>query len=350
MAEFEEIFELPEALEDVEAIDEMGDLGDGLDEVEESALKDAEADAEEQFKDFSEEEIEEINQAAPESVNEQVEQSVEHDAGDDLSDEEQEAAKKEKLDPEKPKRNLKTRLKKVWGEYGGFLKGVGKFAVNAVGEYFKWKFIIEVVGTAQKDIAALLKVLKAHMGGGGSGSGGAGSADLKKLTSFLTFVTKVNDITEKIDTPLKIITGAATSESTDPKAPSLQDMFANYFSLRASEELANSGAELLAAGKKVIFANYNAYKKLGLPATVTEADLDKVTSKAISDAIKELSLDNLKAFTVAAQKHQVKLDKWTGQLDVSDPNQKKLKAALTLTPKYAETFTNLETFLGKASA
>lgn len=195
-----------------------------------------------------------------------------------------------------------------------------------------------VVKMAQEDIVALLKILNKST---------KKPAAATLLTNLLTYLTQVNTITQKIDTPLKIITGASTTTDKD----GLANLFANYFSLKATEELTQSGAALLQAGGKVMTDNYNAYKALGLPANPTEADLDKIVKATISAAIKgNLSVSDLDAFTTAAQAHQSNLDKWLNMLDDSDASAKKLKAALTLPAKYAETFRNLENFIKKASS
>lgn len=144
MAELlEDIFEGPEAIESIEGIDEMGELGEGLDDAETEALDSATEEANEQFENFDEEEIRQINNNTPESVQEEVNNAVDNSGVEDLSEEQQDIARDEGLDPEQPSENLKTRLKKVWSKYGSFLKGIGEFSVKAVGEYFKWKFIIE---------------------------------------------------------------------------------------------------------------------------------------------------------------------------------------------------------------
>lgn len=143
MAEFEEIFEDFNAGEELSGLDEMGNIGDRLNEAEAEALNKAEAEAEQQFQDFSEAEIEKIDASSPEEMQAEVEKVVNNDDVAEMPEEQEQAARDEGMDPEKPKANLKTRLKKVWKQYGSFLKGIGEFSVKALGEYFKWKFISE---------------------------------------------------------------------------------------------------------------------------------------------------------------------------------------------------------------
>lgn len=337
MAELlEDIFEGPEAIESIEGIDEMGELGEGLDDAETEALDSATEEANEQFENFDEEEIRQINNNTPESVQEEVNNAVDNSGVEDLSEEQQDIARDEGLDPEQPSENLKTRLKKVWSKYGSFLKGIGEFSVKAVGEYFKWKFIIEVSEAVLKDINSLIIILRGKADP---------SSDAKLLTNFLAFLSNVEKITDKIDTPLKIVTGASTTTDKD----GLANLFANYFSLKASEDVTETATALLQAGIKVKTNNICAYKALGLPKDPTEKDSEKVTKATISSAIAKLSVSDLKAFTDAATKHKETLDKYTKLLDTSDKNAMKLKAALTLPPKYEETFTNLENFITSSS-
>lgn len=337
MAELlEDIFEGPEAIESIEGIDEMGELGEGLDDAETEALDSATEEANEQFENFDEEEIRQINNNTPESVQEEVNNAVDNSGVEDLSEEQQDIARDEGLDPEQPSENLKTRLKKVWSKYGSFLKGIGEFSVKAVGEYFKWKFIIEVSEAVLKDINSLIIILRGKADP---------SSDAKLLTNFLAFLSNVEKITDKIDTPLKIVTGASTTTDKD----GLANLFANYFSLKASEDVTETATALLQAGIKVKTNNIRAYKALGLPKNPTEKDSEKVTKATISSAIAKLSVSDLKAFTDAATKHKETLDKYTKLLDTSDKNAMKLKAALTLPPKYEETFTNLENFITSSS-
>jgi hypothetical protein len=336
MAEFEEIFEGTEVLKEIEGIDEMGELGDGLEEADRGALEEAEAGANEQFADFNEEEIEVINNNTPEEVQIQVDDAIDNSGVEDLSQEGQEAARGEGLDPEQPRENLKTRLKKVWKQYGSFLKGIGKFSVKGVGLYFKWKFIMEVTESILKDLHDVITILRKSKNP---------SNNSKLLTNFLTFLTQVERITEKIDTPLKIVTGAATTTDKD----GLANLFATYFTLHASEDLTQTGTALLQAGMKVKTNNGNAYKALCLPKNPTEDDLEKLTKATISSAIAKLSASDLQAFTNAASNHKENLDKYLTLLDASDDNVKKLKAALTLPPNYLETFHNLETFITSGS-
>jgi hypothetical protein len=333
-----EIFEGPEALESIEGIDEMGELGEGLDSAETEALDSATEEASDQFKNFNEEEIRQIDSNTPDSVQEEVNDAVHNSEVEDISEEQQVIARDEGLDPKQPTDNFKTRLKKVWSKYGSFLKGIGEFSVKAVGEYFKWKFIIDVSGAVLKDIHSLIIILQAKTDP---------SCDAKLLTNFLAFLSNVEKITNKIDTPLKIVTGASTT--TDDK-DGLANLFANYFSLRASEDVTETATALLQVGIKVKTNNFYAYRALGLPKdNPTEKDTEKVTKATISCAIAKLSVSDLKAFTDAATKHKETLDKYTKLLDTSDKNAMKLKAALTLPPKYEETFTNLETFITSSS-
>ena len=187
--------------------------------------------------------------------------------------------------------------------------------------------------TAQHDIKSLLTILNKSKS----------DPDRAQLTNLLTFINKVNDMCNKIDQPLKIITGAATTT----KEGGLADLFANYFTLKASEDLTQTGKALLTAGQTVLMDNYNAYKALGIdPAT--EEGLSKVTKEMISNGMSKLDVAHLTAFTKAAQAHQANLDKYLKQLDTTDDGAKKLKASLILPQNYAETFTNLEAAINQA--
>lgn len=337
MSEFEGLAELFGEGEEGFEISELGEETAGLDDAEIEALDTADEAAEEQFQEFDEETMAEINENTPEEERAEIEETIEEADVDDLSDDQKEMAEGEEKDPEEPNKNLKTRLSKIWDQYGSFLKSVGKFAVKAVGEYFKWTFIIQVVKTAQTDIAKLIKILDE-----GPKAGPSDKNRMILLTNFLKFLTQVDQITDKIDKPLKIVTGAPTT--TDPNG--LANLFSNYFSLRASEELIGTATVLLKTGITVKTNNYYAHKALGLPSNATSDDLNKLPKTTILAAIAKLNVSDLNAFTDAALKHKEMLDKTLKTLGSSnDAGVNKLKASLTLPPNYVETFTDLKTLV-----
>ena len=91
------------------------------------------------LKDFSAEEISNVDATTTEAVKVEVDAAAsDADGAEDLSTEQVDAAKGENVDPEKPKTNLKAKLKSVWKTLGSYLKGAGKFSVKLLGEYYKW--------------------------------------------------------------------------------------------------------------------------------------------------------------------------------------------------------------------
>jgi hypothetical protein len=334
MAEFEAIFAESGGLIDDLGAESMEEAGAGLTDAEAEEFNKINSDIDENLKEPSPEELDNMNKNTPEEVQKDVATATEGQGT--LSEEEAESASEAGQNPAEASEKLSVRLKQVWEQYGPFLKSVGKFAVEGLGEYFKFQLAFEVAETAQTDIASLIN----HLGGGGGG----GSSDLSnKLLNLLKFLKAVSDMTQKIDTPLKIITGAPTSTvDTAAGGPSLQDLFANYFSLRASEELVKSASTLLTAGNKVIYNNYNAYKKLNLPSPATADDTKNVTPEMITAAIAEIKVADLQAFTDAAHAFKKVVDAASKNLDTADKDQNSLKIALTLPGKFEETFTKLE--------
>mmetsp|Transcript_24837 Transcript_24837/g.44964 ORF Transcript_24837/g.44964 Transcript_24837/m.44964 type:complete len:343 (-) Transcript_24837:172-1200(-) len=316
------------------AAESMGEAGAELSEEAAEEFNEINSEIDEDYKEPSQDEIDNINKNTPEDVQTEVDTATE-DQGT-LSEEEAESASDAGKNPAQASERLSFRLKQVWEQYGPFLNSVGKFAVEGLGMYLKFELAVEVGETAQKDIVSLIN----HLGDGG------GTSPLSnKLLNLLKFLRAVRDMTQKIDTPLKIITGASTSTvDTAARDTSLQELFANFFTLKDTETVVKRASTLLEAGNKVIYNNHTAYKKLALPSPATADDAKNVTPEMITAAIAEIKVADLQAFTDAAHEFKKAVDAASKKLDTDDKNQNSLKIALTLPGNYEESFTKLETF------